>query len=112
MAYKRRYAPRRYNRRRRNYRSSPWYKKKYSVAQIATKAAAGVRYLSGLVNSERFKHDLFGNLSNVTNTGAMLHLTGIAVGNEDSERTGNSIFVRHVTSRLAFNINSSYTGLF
>lgn len=109
MAYKRKYTPRRSTRRR---RAAPWYKKKYSVAQIAVKAAKGVRYLSGLVNSERFKFDQGGAITNLTNNGSILGLTGIPIGNSDIDRTGNSIFVRHVTNRLSFSMNPAYTGLF
>lgn len=108
MAYKRRYA-RRYKPRRKT--ATPWYKKKYSVAQIAVKAAKGVRYLSGLVNSEKFKHDI--NVSNnIDYYGTMIPLTNIAIGDTDSTRTGNSIFVRHITNRISVSINPSYVGDF
>nr|WCR62243.1 MAG: capsid protein [ssDNA virus sp.] len=108
MAYKRKYTPRRSTRRR---RAAPWYKKKYSVAQIAVKAAKGVRYLSGLVNSEKFKFDVNGT-TNLNSFGTVIPLTSIPIGNSDEDRTGNSIFVRHITNRLSFSLDPAHTGLF
>lgn len=93
--YRRRYRKRGYRRRR-----VAWYNRKYSVAQLASKALKGVRYLKGLVNSEKFKHDLIGSGTHI-NTGTMTHLTGIAIGDGDGQRTGNSIFVRNVSIRGA-----------
>lgn len=91
--YKRRYRKRGYRRRR-----VAWYNRKYSVAQLATKAIKGVSYLKGLVNSEKFKHDTTGS-GTYSNNGSVLHLTNIAQGDGDGQRTGNSIFVRNVSFR-------------
>lgn len=102
--------PRRYYRRRRTYRrrrrNVPWYNKKYTPLQLAQKAISGVRYLSGLVNSEKFKHDMTSS-STITRTGTMLHLTNIAQGDGDGQRTGNSIFVRNVGIRFSILYNTS-----
>lgn len=101
--------PRRYYRRRRRYtrrrRSVPWYNKKYTPLQLAQKAISGVRYLSGLVNSEKFKHDVTSS-STITRAGTMLHLTNIAQGDGDGQRTGNSIFVRNVGIRFSVLYNA------
>lgn len=101
--------PRRYYRRRRYTRrrkSVPWYNKKYTPLQLAQKAISGVRYLKGLVNSEKFKHDMTSS-STITRTGTMLHLTNIAQGDGDGQRTGNSIFVRNVGIRFSILYNTS-----
>lgn len=83
MPYRRRY------RRRRSRRSSvPWWKKKYSTADLAYKAYRSVKYLKTLVNVERKKHDV--NLS-VTSNGLVTALNHIAQGDTDATRDGNSI---------------------
>lgn len=94
---RRRYARRRYARRR---KATSWYNKKYSVAQLATKAIKGVSYLKGLVNSELFKIDRTGSVT-VHNGGNVINLTGIVQGDGDGERTGNSIFVKNVIGTFA-----------
>lgn len=101
--YKRRYRRRTYRRRR-----TAWYNKKYSVAQLASKAMKGVRYLSGLVNSEKFKHDQI-TAGSFNNNGNVIHLTNIGQGDDDGQRTGNSIFVRGVSIRGTLSKNSSST---
>jgi len=91
--YRRRYRKRGYRR-----RNVAWYNRKYSVAQLASKALKGVSYLKGLVNSEKFKHDLVSS-STYDYNGVLSHLTGISQGDGEGQRTGNSIFVRNVNIR-------------
>lgn len=93
--YRRRYRRKGYRRRR---RQVPWYRKKYNVAQVAGAALRGVNYIRGLVNSEKFKHDLIGS-SAVSQAGVMTHITNISQGDGEGQRTGNSIFVRNVNIR-------------
>lgn len=104
MAYRKRFY------RRRNYkrRSVPWYRKKYSAVQLASKAVAGVRYLKGLVNAELHKRDSVGGI-NPDYIGSMISLNNIAQGNADNERTGNSIFVRYVNSSGMITMSSLAT---
>ena len=96
MAYRRRV------RFRRRARRAPWYRRKYNAVQLATKALRGIRYVKGLVNSEMFYNTLTGAASPL-NTGMIIPLSDIAVGDTSVTRTGNSIFARSLT----FNINAS-----
>lgn len=75
---------------------------------LAKSALAGVRYLRGLVNSEMYKYDL-DVTPTVDTTGTVTHLTGIAVGDGDNQRTGNSIFVRGMYIRFSMKINAVAT---
>lgn len=94
MAYRRRsYRRRRFTRRR---RAVPWYRKKYSALQLASKAARGVRYLRGLVNSELFKRDVNSQALGIDRSGTVISMIDIAQGDNDGNRTGNSIFVKRV----------------
>lgn len=70
--------------------------------QLASAAWRGVRYIKGLVNSEMFHNTLTGAASPL-NTGMIIPLSDIAVGDTSVTRTGNSIFARSLT----FNINAS-----
>lgn len=101
--YKRRYTPRKRNFRR---RPTAWYNKKYSAIQIAKKAARGVWYLKGLVNSEKFKHDIQAS-SNPAYSGTLSSLVAINQGDGDGQRTGNSIFVRSVSMKGSVEWNST-----
>lgn len=80
--------------------SSNWYNKKYSVGDMANAALKGVWYLKGLVNSEKYKSDVADTGTIVVNTGAYgTLLTGVATGDGDNQRTGNSIFARSLNIR-------------
>lgn len=94
--YRRRNFKRTFRRRRRT--NTAWYNRKYSVMQMASKALKGVNYIRGLVNSEKFKHDLIGS-SAISQAGVMTHITNISQGDGEGQRTGNSIFVRNVNIR-------------
>lgn len=85
-----------------------WYQRKYNAMQLAAKAWKGVRYIRGLVNSERFHKDFnYGAGTNVPNTGIVTNITGITQGDSDIGRTGNSILLRDITYRFKFEINPS-----
>lgn len=104
MAYKKRFYRRRSFRR----RSTPWYRRKYSVGQLATKAIKGVNYLRGLVNSERFYIDT--TLPHTAPTAAASTITplhNIVIGDHDNNRTGNSIFVKSLTVRGTISLAGS-----
>lgn len=83
-------------------RKTPWYNRKYNAMQLASAAWRGVRYVKGLVNSEMYYHTLLTTV-NPLNTGSIIPLSDIAVGDTSFTRTGNSIFARSLT----FNINAS-----
>lgn len=100
-----------YSRYRRNYRrrsrkAVPWYRKKYSVGQIASKALRGVNYIRGLVNSEMFKYDISSSASPSWG-GTVVALTNIAQGDTDATRTGNSIYVRQLMLRTTVTYNTA-----
>lgn len=116
-----RYRRRRYGRRR-PYSSRPSYGQYVSKAastglgvvkalSMAKAAGAGVSYLMGLVNSEMYKFD-FAQTDTPANTGLITHITGMAQGDTDSSRSGNSIYVRGLLLRYTSTINASATNTF
>lgn len=76
----------------------------------ATAAYYGVQKLRGLVNSEMNKVD-FGAAATPDNTTSQncIHLTAVGVGDGDTQRTGNSIYVRALNGMLTFERNSAST---
>lgn len=93
---------------RRNRRKAPWYKRRYNAMQLATKAAQGVWYLKGLVNSEMLHNQSTGSTT-TPNTGTITLLNGMAQNDTSSGRTGNSILMRNIFLRLGFIQNGSTT---
>lgn len=93
---------RRSSRRRR--RQTPWYNRKYNAMQLAAKAAKGVWYLKGLVNSEMMHNQQTG-ATTVPSTGVVTLLNGMAQNDSTSGRTGNSILMRNVFLRMVFTQN-------
>lgn len=85
-----------------------WYKRKYTPMELAQKAAQGVWYLKGLVNSERLS-GINASSMGVGITGEIQHITNIAQGDTITGRTGNSVFVRSILGRQNFEKNSSAT---
>ncbi|AYP28695.1 MAG: coat protein [Circoviridae sp.] len=106
MAYPRSYK-RSYNKRSYN-KKQPWYRKKYDAMDIATKAAKGVWYLKGLVNSEMLHNQSTGNTT-TSSTGTVTLLNGMAQNDTSSGRTGNSILMRNIFLRLGFQQHPSAT---
>lgn len=75
-------------------KSKAWYSKKYSIAQIASQALKGVKYLKGLVNVERKFHTIT-NAQNVGWDGTYrILLTGVSQGDTATTRDGNSILLK------------------
>lgn len=101
MAYRR--SSRRMSRRRRR---APWYKRKYNAMQLASKAAKGVYYLKGLVNSEML-HNQGLSSTTVNTTGAVIPMCSIGQGDTTSGRTGNSILIRNIMLRFAIKQNAA-----
>lgn len=79
--------------------------KDMSVYAAGKYAWQGVRYLYGLVNSELYKYDQTLTATAVSTSGGTLHLTSIAQGDGDGNRTGNSVFVRSVNIRGVLKLN-------
>lgn len=76
-------------------RPSAWSRGLRSVGSIARQ----VWRLKGLVNSEMYKLDLIGNSNTIDTAGGLTHLSSIAQGDGDGQRTGNSVFVRSINIR-------------
>lgn len=93
-------------RRRRARRRTPWYRRRYNAMQLATKAAKGVWYLKGLVNSEMLHNQSIGTTT-TNNLGTITLLNGMAQNDTASGRTGNSILMRNVHLRLCFIQNTA-----
>lgn len=75
---------------------------------MASKAWSGVKYIYGLVNSEKYKHDISSS-ANPDTSGTIIPLTSIAVGDTDATRTGNAIYVRSVLCNMVVQIHASAT---
>ena len=99
MAYTRRYNKKRYPRSKRS--SAPWYRKKYDALALAQKAAQGVYYLKGLVNSEMLHRTVSGSTT-TSSIGTMTLLNGLGQDDTASGRTGNSILMRNLLVRAVF----------
>lgn len=103
---------------RRNYRRRPTRRARGGLftarnvargAGMAVAAYRGVQYLKGLVNSELYKLDFdLGSLfSAITTTGQVIHLSAIPIGDGESERTGNSIYLRSINCHAMVYVNSA-----
>lgn len=92
--------------RKRTRRRTPWYRRKYDALSLAAKAAKGVWYLKGLVNSEMLHNQGIGSTT-TNNLGTITLLNGMAQNDTSSGRTGNSILMRNVHLRLNFIQNSA-----
>lgn len=110
-----------YTSRRRPYRKgsrsrrskTPWYNRRYNAMQLAAKAARGVWYLKGLVNSEMKHYVTTATVTPDNTTGSVINLVATAQGDSDvGEREGNSIFLRNLLIRLAITQNATATSTF
>lgn len=91
---------------RKNYKKrsqTPWYNKKYSPMDLATKAMQGVNSIRKLINVEHKKFDTTMASVMTTSGSTNWHLTAIAEGDDINARNGRSILVRflHVKGRIA-----------
>lgn len=86
-------------------RASSWYNKRYSVAQLAGKAWSGVKYIKGLVNSEMYSLENSASGSTISTTPTVIHITATGSGDGESNRTGNSIYVKSYFIRGGFVID-------
>lgn len=98
--------------RRRNFRRrrgrAAWYNKKYSTAQIARAAWRATKYIRGLVNSEML-HKETSLSTTVSTTPFVTCLTGLAQGDTDAQRTGNSVLLRNMLYRLRLTMSNAAT---
>lgn len=105
MAYRRRARGRTFRRRRG--RSSPWYRRKYNAMQLASAAWRGVRYIKGLVNSEKHHFDTAFSSATIPSAGNITHLTSLAQGDTSVTRTGNSVLLKDCYMHLFMAVNPS-----
>lgn len=71
--------------------SRSWMTKKFSVAQVASKALAGVQRLKQLVNVEHKIFDTFITSGIAATTGTLIPLSIVLQGDTYANRNGNSI---------------------
>lgn len=88
--------------------SAPWYRKKYSVTDMAKSAWKGVKFLKGLVNVEKNEADSAINTTFSTTSSVTL-LTTVAQGNDDGNRSGNSILAKYLYIRAVVYRDSANT---
>lgn len=82
------------------------------VGQAAKYAWQGVKYLTGLVNSEMYKWDVIENVASINNTlSYVAHLSAIPQGDGDAARTGNSLLAKSLNLKglLQWNSSAAYT---
>lgn len=95
---------------RRRRRRVAWYNKPYTAKSLAIKALKNVRYIKGLVNSEMYSIIQSGSSGlNVGSSPWVLNLTGISMGDQKDQRTGNSVLLRNIYCRFQFLNHSSAT---
>lgn len=75
-----------------------WKRRGASTASMAYSAYKGMKYLKGMVNAELKKHVLVHN-ETVGTAGQVYHLNGIAQGDTNLQRNGNSILGRWLFGR-------------
>lgn len=75
--------------------------KEITWGQFATKAWSGVQQIRKLINVETHKFDVNGGTT-VNSTGSITHITGVAIGDTLSTRTGSSILDRDLHIRIVW----------
>lgn len=89
---------------RRKRSSKSWYDRKYSTLQLAQKSWQAIKYLKGLVNSERMYSD---TTHQIQAQNQVQRIVNVAQGDGPSQRTGNSILLRSIYIRGQIEINSA-----
>lgn len=84
-----------------------WYKKKYTVIDIAKKAWAGVNYIKDMINCEAHMVDVTQNGVSVDYDGALVHLSPVTQGDTRNARSGKSILAKYLSGRIQLAITSS-----
>lgn len=96
-----------FSRRRRTRRRTPWYRKKYSLAQMAGKAYKGMKYIRKLINVERKFLDTTQAATTQTNVATIAPLSYIAEGDDYNSRDGHSILTQGMLFRMRMTANST-----
>lgn len=85
---------------------------RYKVADMAYQAYRGVSYLKGLVNAELHHYENTTSGTAISSTGHITNLTPISVGDNNSNRTGNSVLSKYLFGRMEFGKSSSASQTF
>lgn len=86
-------------RRRRARVPKPRVPKDITWGQFATKAWSGVQQIRKLINVEEHRHDTPVGTT-INNVGSVTHLTAIAAGDDQFNRTGSSILSKGIHARI------------
>jgi hypothetical protein len=79
------------------------------TTMLAKRAYNGVKYIKGLVNSEKHFRD-FSSTDNIASSAWTVHsLCAIPIGDENYERTGNSVLLRGLNFKIQCDENASAT---
>lgn len=102
--------PRKYRRRRyRSYgKNNTWGRFNY-VLKTANNAMRTAKKIRSLINVEYKTHDVTASAQNITNSGTILYLTGIDVGDTDETRDGNTIKITRFQGRAKVTQHASAT---
>lgn len=91
--------------------NTAWYNRKYSTLQLAQKAWQGVKYIKGLVNSERKHFDHSSSAGTAISWGGEIYpLTQIGQGDGIGARNGNSVLARSLYFQYALTANTTSVG--
>lgn len=93
-------------------RKRPWYKKKYSAMDAGRYALSQIWKLKGLVNVEKKKLDTISTGSAISNSGTIVHLSAIAQGDGDNNRSGNSVYARSLNLKGTLSMHGSASNTF
>ena len=88
-------------------RKRPWLGG-MSIGQAASYATKGVSLLSGIINSELHRNNVFIQVSPAS-TAAVNNISVLAQGDDANQRTGNSILAKYMT--VAYQVALSSTAV-
>lgn len=83
----------------------PWYSKKYSIGDIASKAWSGVKYIKELINVETHTVDVAQSGGLIDYNGTVLLLNQVAQGDTRVNRQGKSIKGKYLSGRGKVSLN-------
>lgn len=75
----------------------------------AAKAAHDIYTIKGMINVEKHRHVITASGTTVNTSGGITSLVGIAQGDDQADRTGNSILVKGIALKMAVRIHASAT---
>ena len=81
-------------------RAKRWSNTPQTPKALAVQAIRGVKHLKGLVNVEKHRHIISIPLTNIDSDGTVISLTDLAQGNDAGQRTGNSVLVKGIATKM------------